>query len=109
MDFEFCKVEIFVPATHLEAIRGALQSVDAGHIGNYDSCLSYSEVTGCWRPLAGSHPYRGEQNRICAEKEYKVEVICKKDSVEETIRAVKAAHPYEVPVINVIPLYRTGL
>ncbi|WP_326975247.1 divalent cation tolerance protein CutA [Caproicibacter sp. BJN0012] len=109
MEFEFCKMEIFVPKSHLEAIRRALQSADAGHIGNYDSCLSYSEVTGCWRPLEGSHPYRGEQNRICAEKECKVEVICKKDSVEETIRAVKAAHPYEVPVINVIPLYRTGL
>ena len=26
-----------------------------------------------------------------------------------TLAAVKEAHPYEEPVINVIPLYRTGL
>ena len=108
MEFEFCKMEIFVPRTHLE-VRRALQSVDAGHIGNYDSCLSYSEVNGCWRPLEGSHPYEGEANRLCTGREYKVEVLCRKEKVDETIRAVKAVHPYEVPVINVVPLYRTGL
>lgn len=109
MEFEFCKMEIFVPKTHLEAIRQALQRVDAGHIGNYDCCLSYSEVSGCWRPLEGSRPYHGETNRLCTGSEYKVEVLCKTENVEETILAVKKAHPYEVPVINVIPLYRTGL
>ncbi len=109
MEFEYCKMEIFVPRTHLETIRKALQSVDAGHVGAYDSCLSYSETVGCWRPLEGSHPYRGETNRLCSGREYKVEVLCKTEKVEETLRAVKAAHPYEVPVINVIPLYRTGL
>ena len=109
MEFEFCKLEIFVPRTHLEPLRRALQSVDAGHIGNYDRCLSYSEVSGCWRPLKGSHPYEGEQNQLCTGKEYKVEAVCRTDRVGETLAAVKAAHPYEEPVINVIPLYRTGL
>lgn len=61
-EFRYCKLEIFIPATHLTALQKALQSVDAGHIGNYDCCLSYSEVTGCWRPLAGSNPYLGREN-----------------------------------------------
>lgn len=108
MNFKFCKMEIYIPATHFEVLRKALQSVDAGHIGDYDGCLSYSETNGCWRPLEGSHPYNGEENQLCTAKEYKVEVICKTEKVDETIRAVKAVHPYEVPVINVIPLYRTG-
>ena len=30
-------------------------------------------------------------------------------SAEPTVAAVKAVHPYEEPVINVIPLYQTGL
>lgn len=108
MDFEFCKMEIFIPASHLEVLQEALRCVDAGHIGNYDSCLSYSETVGCWRPLPGSQPYLGTENKLCAETEYKVEVICRTEKVDETIRAVKKVHPYEVPVINVIPLYRTG-
>ncbi len=108
MEFEFCKMEIYIPQTHFKALQKALREADAGHIGAYDCCLSFSETTGCWRPLEGSRPYSGEENRLSTEKEYKVEVICRKERVDETIRAVKAVHPYEVPVINVIPLYRTG-
>ena len=108
-DFSCCKLEIFVPETHLRAIQEALWSVDAGHIGAYDRCMSYSPVTGCWRPLAGTTPFLGEQDQLSTEPELKVEVICLRERVEETLTALKAAHPYEEPVINVIPLWRTGL
>ena len=108
-DFPCCKLEIFIPESHLEPLRKALLAVDAGHIGNYDGCLSYSRVTGCWRPLEGTTPYIGEEGEFCSEPELKVEVTCWTKRVEETLTAVKAVHPYEEPVINVIPLYRTGL
>ena len=49
MEFKYCKLEIFLPPTHLEVVQKALQEVDAGHIGNYDSCMSVSPVTGYWR------------------------------------------------------------
>jgi len=107
-NFLYCKIEIFIPETHLDILQEALRSVDAGHIGNYDSCLSYSKVTGCWRPLEGSSPYIGEENALSLEPELKVEVTCLSDNVDITIDAVKAIHPYEVPVIDVIPLYRTS-
>ena len=54
-----CKLEIFIPESHLEALRAALAAVDAGHIGAYDGCLSYAPVTSCWRPLPGTAPYLG--------------------------------------------------
>lgn len=107
-EFQYCKIEIFIPETHLTALQDALRSVDAGHIGNYDSCLSYSRVTGCWRPLEGSRPYLGEEHVLCLEPELKVEVTCLRDRVDLTVAAIKKVHPYEVPVINVIPLYRTS-
>lgn len=108
-EFSFCKLEIFVPESHLEPVRQALRQADAGHIGNYDSCLSYSQVTGCWRPLEGTNPYLGTEGQLCTASELKVEVTCKTERVKETVAAVKAAHPYEEPVINVIPLWGTGL
>jgi hypothetical protein len=108
-DFRCCKLEIFIPEDCLEPLRAALQHADAGHIGNYDSCLSYSRVTGCWRPLEGTHPYLGKAGTVSAEPELKVEVTCLREKVEETLAAVRAVHPYEEPVINVLPLYRTGL
>lgn len=107
-DFLYCKMEIFIPKSYLKVLQEALRSVDAGHIGNYDSCLSYSEVTGCWRPLAGSNPYLGEKDIVSSEPELKVEVTCLREKVDTTVEAVKKVHPYEEPVINVIPLYRTS-
>lgn len=101
-------MEIFIPESHLEALRKALQKADAGHIGNYDSCLSYSPVTGCWRPLEGTHPYNGSVGSVSEAPELKVEVTVRRDRVDACLAAVKAVHPYEEPVINVIPLYRTG-
>ena len=107
-DFRYCKLEIFIPASHLSALQEALRSVDAGHIGNYDSCMSYYEVVSFWRPLSGAKPYIGEENKICSEPELKVEVTCLREKVELTIEAIKRVHPYEEPVINAIPLYRTS-
>lgn len=109
MEFEYCKMEIFVPETHLSEIQKALQKVDAGHIGNYDSCMSVSPVNGYWRPLDGCNPYLGEIGEISCEPELKVEVTVRTKAVDQTIAVVKAVHPYEEPVINVIPLWRTGL
>lgn len=63
MELKYCKLEIFLPPTHLEVVQKALQEVDAGHIGNYDSCMSVSPVTGYWRPLDGCDPYIGRNKK----------------------------------------------
>lgn len=108
MEFKYCKLEIFIPETHFRQLQKALQDVDAGHIGNYDSCLSYSKVMGTWRPLEGTDPFIGNTGEISEEPELKVEVTIKTERLKDTIAAVKTVHPYEEPVINVIPLYATA-
>ena len=67
MDVQYYKLEIFVPETHFRVLQKALQEADAGHIGNYDSCLSYSRVTGTWRPLSGTHPFIGAEGEVSEE------------------------------------------
>jgi hypothetical protein len=100
----FYKLEIFIPKSHLKQLQIALENVDAGHIGDYDSCLSYSEVIGVWRPINNAKPYIGELNQICESPEIKVEVTILSENIEKTLEAIKKIHPYEVPVINIIPL-----
>lgn len=109
MEFAYCKLEIFLPEEALPAVARALREAGAGHIGKYDSCLSYSRVTGCWRPLEGASPYLGQVGEISAEPELKVEVTCPTEKVDQVLAAVTRAHPYEEPVINAIPLYRVGI
>ncbi len=105
---EYIKLEIFIPESHCSQLQKALQNVDAGHIGNYDSCLSYSRVMGTWRPLTGTNPYIGSENEISCEPELKVEVTIRAERLRETMEAIRNIHPYEEPVINVIPLWGTG-
>ncbi len=109
MTFDYCKIEIFIPESHLKLLREVLIQCDAGHIGNYDSCMSYSHVIGTWRPLKGTNPYIGHEGTISEEPELKVEVTCELTKIDSVIEAVKKIHPYEEPVINVIPLMRTGI
>ncbi len=103
------KLEIFVPEGHFEAVRDALWSADAGHIGAYDRCLSWSPVQSCWRPLEGASPFDGAVGELSQAREIKIEVCCRARDLARALAVVKAAHPYEEPVINVLPLLGTGL
>ena len=79
------KLEIFLPESHLEAVCRALWSADAGHIGAYDRCLSWSRVQSCWRPLPGTSPFLGAPGELCRAEEIKVEVCCLGERLEETL------------------------
>ncbi len=108
-EFKYCKVEIFTPKTHLDDLTEVFRKLDVGHIGNYSECISYSEVISRWKSLNGSDPYIGKIGKLTEEKELKVEVTCEIEIVDSLIQEIKKVHPYEEPVINVIPLYKIGI
>ena len=107
--FQCLKLEVFIPKSHFSRLQEVLQRVDAGHVGNYDSCLSFSEVMSTWRPLKGTDPYIGSVGELSLEPELKVEVTIRAENLEKTLSAIREVHPYEEPVINVLPLLSTGI
>ncbi|MBQ4211867.1 MAG: cytochrome C biogenesis protein, partial [Selenomonas sp.] len=92
---DWLKLEIYIPESHFSMLQSALQLVGAGHIGNYDSCLSYSRVKGTWRPLRGASPYNGTEGTVSEAEELKVEVNVSSDKLTSTLRAIRTVHPYE--------------
>jgi hypothetical protein len=98
------KIEIYVPEEFIIPIRDALHQVGAGRIGDYDHVFSITNVSGYWRPLENSLPYNGIKGSIHFGQECKIEVRCPIELAEKSIQTVKLIHPYEEPVINVIPL-----
>ena len=100
------KLEIYIPCTYLDELREALRFVGAGTSDAYDSVLSYSLVRGSWRALPGANPYKGDIGKLCESDEYKVEVMCNEADLAKTISVIKAIHPYETPIINIIQLVR---
>ena len=98
------KIEVYLPAEHLEALQVALSAAKAGIVGNYDNVFATSQVTGSWRPLEGANPFQGEAGKMEIAPEIKLEVNCKKEYVSAALQAIRAAHPYEEPLIRVIPI-----
>jgi hypothetical protein len=98
------KVEVFVPESHLEAVLDALHEAGAGRIGAYDRVAALTAVQGRWRPLAGADPYAGQVGEEEHGPELKVETRCPEARAADVVAAIRAAHPYEEPVINLLPL-----
>ena len=48
------KIEIFILEQNIERLRNELSQVGLSHIGNYDHCISITDVSGLWRPIAGA-------------------------------------------------------
>jgi hypothetical protein len=61
-------------------------------------------VQGYYRPLEGANPFEGKIGEISESLEYKIEVNCKRELVNEAIKVTKSIHPYEEPLINIFPL-----
>ncbi len=103
-NFTDVKLEIFVPQEYALKIRDELAKVGVGQIGNYDHCVAMHPVQGYYRPLEGSNPFEGKIGVISEAVEYKVEVNCNRGLVNEALKVIRKNHPYEEPLINIIPL-----
>lgn len=89
------KLAVFVPRTHVEAVREALFNAGAGAIGDYDECSYNTLGYGTFRPLEGANPAIGQvltQERV---EETKIEVIYPERLERALLVAMYAAHPYE--------------
>jgi hypothetical protein len=106
MEFDFVKIAVFVPATHADKIRKVLNDSRAGKLGNYDYCSFSTKGTGRFRGLKGSNPAIGKVGEIEKVEEEKIEVLCSRENYKDVLEAIKKAHPYEEPAIDVYPLLR---
>ncbi|MGQ9833630.1 MAG: hypothetical protein ACUVRJ_07520 [Candidatus Villigracilaceae bacterium] len=102
--FDHVKLEVFVPQTHTQALMDALAAAGIGVIGNYDYCFAVTALQGHFRPLAGANPYEGRRGEISQVAEAKIETICRRELIPAALQAIRRAHPYEEPVINLLPL-----
>lgn len=94
---EAYRIDFYVPEENAEAVKLAAFEAGAGRIGNYECCCWQTAGRGQFRPLQGSSPFIGEQDKLEFVAELKVEMICPVDKIKEVIGAIEKAHPYETP------------
>jgi hypothetical protein len=93
-----------VPETHLRPVLDAMGEAGAGRIGNYSHAAFYAPGTGQFLPGEGANPAVGTPGELEQVAEYRIEAMCPRDRVGAICRALRAAHPYETPVIYLLPL-----
>ena len=94
------KICVYVPPSHLEAIKNALFSAGAGRIGKYQNCSWQILGEGQFKPTANAQPYLGTVNQLATVQEYRVEMVCAARYIRAAITALVAAHPYEQPAYD---------
>lgn len=98
------KIVFFVPLAHSEQVKNAMFAAGGGRVGNYENCSFETEGLGQFRPLKGSNPYLGQHGEVERVRELRVEMVVLDSLVGDVLRALKKAHPYEVPAYDVIRL-----
>lgn len=95
-------ISVYVPLKDADRVKQAMFDAGAGRIGNYDCCSFDIKGVGQFRPLAGSSPHIGEVGAIEKVEELKIEMVMEESVVQDVVRALKAAHPYETPAFYMI-------
>lgn len=103
--FKLC---FYVPVDNAEQVKSAVFAAGAGRIGHYDCCAWQVRGEGQFRPLAGSRPHIGQQDQIEKVAEYRVEMVCDEAHLKAAVAALRQAHPYEEPAIDVWRLETLG-
>ncbi len=98
------KLTVYIPATHLEAVKNALFAAGAGRYRNYDRCCWQVLGQGQFRPLQGSKPFLGVIDADEYADEYRVEMLCPDELLCDIQQALLAAHPYEEPAYDFVKI-----
>jgi hypothetical protein len=99
------KISVNVPEEFLERIMDSVNSVMEPVFPGYDRTFSYSPVTGTWRPLDGSRPFKGTIGKIEVSDEMKLEFVVRRKDLKNVIDAIIKIHPYEEPAIDITKVF----
>lgn len=104
MNFKQVKITTTIPPKDADALREALGKAGAGVIGEYSFCSFSILGKGRFKASKNADPHIGKPGEFEVVEEEQVEVTCSRDKAKQVIAALKQAHPYEEPIIEITPL-----
>jgi hypothetical protein len=98
-------IYFYVPSDFIEVVKEAMFEAGAGKVGEYDKCSWQTLGKGQFRALDKANPFLGEKGVLEEVVEYKVEMVCAKEYLEDVIKSLKKSHPYEEVAYGVVELF----
>jgi hypothetical protein len=96
------KIGVYVPESHLEAVKAAMFEKGGGRYRDYDMCSWQALGTGQFRPSAHARPHVGSPGILEQIPEYRLEMVCTGKALKDVIRAMLDVHPYEEPAYDIV-------
>lgn len=104
IDGKLLKIIVFVPEENLESVSEAMFSARAGIIGEYSKCSFNTKGTGTFLGSPDSNPQIGIKQNFEKTGEIKLEVLVHQWDLNNVLKSMIKAHPYEEPAYDVISL-----
>lgn len=98
------KIVVTVPEADAGKVRRAIGDAGGGALGNYSHASFSVKGTGRFLPGEGAKPAVGEVGKLEEVAEERIEVTCERSKMDAVVAAIRRAHPYEEPAIDVYPL-----
>ncbi len=99
------KLVVFTPESDRDAVLSAAFLAGGGRIGAYEQCSYSSLGRGTFFGKESTKPTVGRAGRPETVEELRIEVVCPPERLTEILLAVRSAHSYEEPAIDVYPLH----
>jgi len=93
-----------LPRDAVERVRDAMSLVGAGRLGDYTRCSFELAGHGTFEGAATTTPRVGQRQRLERVEESKLEMVSSKSALPAVLAALRSAHPYEEPPIEVLSL-----
>lgn len=103
------QVIVYIPESHCEQVKLAMFDAGAGRYENYEHCSWQVLGQGQFKPLVGSDPFIGNQDKLETVNEYRVEMICEEHCLQDAVKAMLDSHPYEEPAYVILEHKDPGL
>jgi hypothetical protein len=97
-------IVVGTPPDYVDHVLDAIATAGGGVLGDYTHCAFTSLGTGRFKPGSEANPHVGAIGQINAVDEVRIETFCDRAIAKAVVAAIRQAHPYEEPVIYLIPL-----
>lgn len=97
-------IVVTVPLEAVENVLDAIAAAGGGVIGHYTHCAYTNPGKGRFKPSSEANPHIGAKEQITVVDEIRIETFCERANAKAVTQAIRQAHPYEEPVIYLIPL-----
>jgi dinuclear metal center YbgI/SA1388 family protein len=99
------KIVVFTPESDREAVLSAAFGAGAGRIGAYEECSFAIPGEGTFFGTEATNPAVGKRGRRETVGELRLEIVCPGEKLASAVGAIRRAHSYEEPAIDVYLLH----